>query len=141
MSKIITKEKLNLVIESTMKEAGLQMDENQICEECGGTMVEGICEGCSEMNEDKETKPDFLDLDKDGDKEESMKKAAKDKEEMEESDYMEEEEMVSEEEEMEETDEIEESISELTESLSNTTTKEILKEELDFFNRIINYGK
>jgi hypothetical protein len=33
----------------------------------------------------EEAKPDFLDLDKDGDKKESMKKAAKDKEEMEES--------------------------------------------------------
>lgn len=124
-----------------MKEAGLQMEENQTCEECGGTITEGMCNECGSSYMEEEAKPDFLDLDKDGDKEESMKKAAKDKEEMEESDYMEEEEMVSEEEEMEETDEIEESISELTESLSNTTTKEILKEELDFFNRIINYGK
>ena len=33
------------------------------------------------MQEDKKAKPDFLDLDGDGDKEESMKKAAKDKEE------------------------------------------------------------
>ena len=123
MSKIITKEKLNLVIESTMKEAGLQMEENQTCEECGGTITEGMCNECGSSYMEEEAKPDFLDLDKDGDKEESMKKAAKDKEEM------------------GETDEIEESISELTESLSNTTTKEILKEELDFFNRIINYGK
>ena len=123
MSKIITKEKLNLVIESTMKEAGLQMEENQTCEECGGTITEGMCNECGVSYMEEEAKPDFLDLDKDGDKEESMKKAAKDKEEM------------------EETDEIEESVSELTESLSNTTTKEILKEELDFFNRIINYGK
>ena len=34
-----------------------------------------------EFNELEESKPDFLDLDKDGDKEESMKKAAKDKKE------------------------------------------------------------
>ena len=134
MSKIITKEKLNLVIESTMKEAGLQMEENQTCEECGGTITEGMCNECGSSYMEEEAKPDFLDLDKDGDKKESMKKATKDKEKMEESDYMEEEEM-------EETDEIEESISNLTESLNNTTTKEILKEELDFFNKIINYGK
>ena len=35
--------------------------------------------------DEAKAKPDFLDLDKDGDKKEPMKKAAKDKEEMEES--------------------------------------------------------
>ena len=35
----------------------------------------------SECEVIEESKPDFLDLDKDGDKEESMKKAAKDKKE------------------------------------------------------------
>ena len=38
-----------------------------------------------EFNELEESKPDFLDLDKDGDKEESMKKAAKDKKKADES--------------------------------------------------------
>ena len=41
-------------------------------------------QGSKLMNEAKHAKPDFLDLDKDGDKEEPMKKAAKDAEEMEE---------------------------------------------------------
>jgi len=45
-----------------------------------------------EKNEEvKEAKPDFLDLDKDGDKEEPMKKAAKDKEKMKEDETIEEE--------------------------------------------------
>ena len=35
----------------------------------------------SEIMDEKKAKPDFLDLDKDGDKEEPMKKAAKDKKE------------------------------------------------------------
>ena len=44
-----------------------------------------------DKEEVEEAKPDFLDLDKDGDKEESMKKAAKDKEEMKEDETIEEE--------------------------------------------------
>ena len=40
-----------------------------------------VAETYREMVAEKEGKPDFLDLDKDGDKEESMKKAAKDKKE------------------------------------------------------------
>ena len=127
MSKIITKEKLNLVIESTMKEAGLQMEENQTCEECGGTITEGMCNECgvSYMEEGNEFTKELSDAREEGKATftvdgKTYKVEPADKE---------------------ETDEIEESISELTESLSNTTTKEILKEELDFFNRIINYGK
>jgi len=46
--------------------------EEEVCETCG----KEICECGSEMAE--EAKPDFLDLDKDGDKEEPMKQAAKD---------------------------------------------------------------
>ena len=44
MSKEITKKELDLVIESTLEEAGL-VSEKTLCEECGGTIVEGICEG------------------------------------------------------------------------------------------------
>jgi hypothetical protein len=62
MSKIISKKNIQTLIESTMKEV---MD--------------------SYVGEEKEPKPDFLDLDKDGDTEEPMKKAAEDKENMEES--------------------------------------------------------
>ena len=124
MSKIITKKQLSLVIESTLKEAGMKMEDNkEMCSECGtGMMVEGMCNECGySMNmEEAEAKPDFLDLDNDGDKEESMKKAAKEKEEK---------------------DEVEESVNDLTESLSKTTNNELLKEDLDFFNKMIKYGK
>jgi hypothetical protein len=117
MSKIITKKELNLVIENTLKEAGLKM-EVEMCEECGsGTMVEGVCNECgtSYMEESENVKPDFLDLDGDGDTEEPMKKAAKEK------------------------DEVEESVEELTESLFNTTNNKLLKEEMNNFNKLINY--
>jgi len=101
----------------------------EMCNECGGTMVEGVCEGCSEMSEDKEAKPDFLDLDNDGDKEEPMKDAAKEKEVTEitvgEKKYK----------------VVEESVNKLTEALSETTNKEIMKEDMDFFNKMVNYRK
>jgi len=121
MSKIITKKQLNLVMESSIEEAGHCVGDDMVtkesaCNECGGTMVEGVCEGCSEISEDKEVKPDFLDLDNDGDKEEPMKDAAKE-------------------------EVVEESVNKLTESLSETTKKEIMKEEIDFFNKMINYKK
>ena len=52
MSKVITKKELDLVIESTLEEAGL-VSEKTLCEECGGTIVEGICEGgCGKEKED-----------------------------------------------------------------------------------------
>jgi hypothetical protein len=139
MSKIITKKQLNLVIESTLKEfkyniTGNPNDPNQLpeppeelyisindesCPECGDVLKEGLCEsGCgTDYMGEADAKPDFLDLDKDGDKEEPMKKAAKEK------------------------DDVEESIDELRESLLNTTNTKILKEEMDFFNKMINYKK
>ena len=137
MSKIITKKQLNLVIENTLKEfkyniTGNPNDPNQLpeppkelytpqedesCPECGGMVKEGICEaGCgTDYMEEADAKPDFLDLDKDGDKEEPMKKAAKEK------------------------DEVEESVEELTESLLKTTNNKLLKEEMNNFNKLINY--
>jgi hypothetical protein len=45
---------------------------------------ESLLESYMSIYEEKGEKPDFLDMDKDGDKEESMKKALKDKEEKEE---------------------------------------------------------
>jgi hypothetical protein len=139
MSKIITKKQLNIVIESTLKEfkyntTGDPNDPNQLpeppeelilstegdmCPECGGVLKEGLCEsGCgSDYMGEADAKPDFLDLDKDGDTEEPMKKAAKEK------------------------DEVEESVEELTESLLKTTNTNVLKEEMEFFNKMINYKK
>ena len=61
MSKIIRKKDLDLVIESTLKEVGLFMED----ESCGTSYME------------EEPKPDFLDLDDDGDTEEPMKDAYK----------------------------------------------------------------
>ena len=122
MSKIITKKQLNLVIESTLKEAGMKMVE-ETCPECGGMIKEGLCEsgcGSGDYMEESDAKPDFLDLDKDGDKEESMKKAAKEKEEK---------------------DVVEDSVNKLGESVLNTTNNKLLKEDLDFFNKMIKYGK
>lgn len=54
----------------------------ETCNECG--MYESHCE-CPEGEVMEGNKPDFLDLDKDGDKKESMKKAAADKKEVKES--------------------------------------------------------
>jgi len=38
-------------------------------------------------------------------------------------------------------DKVEESVNELTESLYKTTKKELMKEDMDFFNKMINYNK
>ena len=111
MSKIIVKKDLDLVIESTLKEAGL-VSEESLCEECQGE----VCEKCE--SEKGNHKPDYIDLDNDGDKDESMKKAAKDKD-----------------------DVVESSLSSLSESINQTTKKEFLKEEMDHFNKLINHRK
>lgn len=126
MSKVITKKELDLVIESTLEEAGL-VSEESLCEECQGKG----CKSCEErdefdgragevigvdsdidkqrMGEEEDSKPDFLDLDDDNDTEEPMKKAAKEKESMEES--------------------------------TEDNNDKLLKEELNKFNKIINYRK
>jgi hypothetical protein len=117
MSKIITKKDLDLVIESTLKEVGLVSEEGS-CDTCGG--ADGVCEcGTSYMDEDD--KPDYIDLDGDGDKKESMKKASKDKKEKD--------------------DVVESSLNDISESINQTTKKEFLKEEMDTFNKLINYRK
>lgn len=56
--------------------------EKEICNSCGCDCDVCDCENCDcgQVTEKKKSKPDFLDLDKDGDKEEPMKKAVKDKE-------------------------------------------------------------
>ena len=98
MSKIITKKDLDLVVENTLKEAGL-------------------------LKEDENAKPDFLDLDGDGDKEEPMKKAAKEKEEN-----------------VEETDIVQESVDNLVEEFNKQNINEGLSNEIDNFKRFINYN-
>jgi hypothetical protein len=133
MNKIIKKTDITNLVESTMKEAGLlkegedmsymaYMDEEEMCEG----------EGCPDYMEEEEhmeeadAKPDYIDLDKDGDKEESMKKAAEDKEKMEES--------------VEEKDIVTESAEKLAEEASkHNVISEGLKKELGKFNKIINY--
>jgi BRCT domain type II-containing protein len=64
------------------EEEAYSREEGEKCEGCGCPKKEECdCDcGPSEMNERKKakSKPDFLDLDKDGNKKESMKKAAKD---------------------------------------------------------------
>jgi hypothetical protein len=124
MSKIITKKQLNLVIESTLKtiKEGDYMMEDNVCE-CGGPIVEGLCEGCgaSYMGEG-----DYMDEEKgkydDGD--------GKD----EKCDYV----PCNEE---YEDDMLEYSVNDLAESVIKTTNNEILKEGMDFFNKMINYRK
>lgn len=58
--------------------------EKEVCGSCDCDCENCDCENCDcgsqSVTEKKKSKPDFLDVDKDGDKKESMKKALKDKE-------------------------------------------------------------
>ena len=128
--KIVKKQDITNLIESTMKQAGIlkegedmsymaYMDEEEMCEGagCADYMDE------EENMEEADAKPDYIDLDGDGDKEESMKKAAKDKEEMEEQE-----------------DVVSESVKNLAiEASKHNVISEGLKKELDKFNKITNY--
>jgi hypothetical protein len=115
MSKIIKKSDITTLVETTMKQAGILKEEE------------------IDVDVNEADKPDYIDLDKDGDKEESMKKASKDKEEMDEAcddDMMEEEEM--------------DIVSESTKKLAGQASEhniisENLKKDLASFNKIINY--
>ena len=111
------------------------MNENkEMCSECGtGMMVEGMCNECGysmnmdeagvdegneftgELNKAREEGKATFTVDGKTYKVEPADKEDKDK--------------------------VEESVSELTESLSKTTNKEIMKEDMDFFNKMINYNK
>jgi hypothetical protein len=73
-----------------IKDLGSQMDaeaSDEVGEDFSDEMLKEIAEAVLEEDDEEaleeEAKPDFLDLDKDGDKEESMKDAAEDKEEAE----------------------------------------------------------
>ncbi len=114
MSKIIKKSDITNLVESTMKEAGILKEEE------------------IDVDVNEADKPDYIDLDKDGDKEESMKKASKDKKEMDEAcdDDMMEEEM----------DVVAESVNKLANDASeHNIISENLKKDLESFNKIINY--
>ena len=106
MSKIIKKRDLDSIIENTLKENGFIL-------------------------ENKKNKPDFLDLDGDGDKKESMKKAAKDKKNMEEEELCEGDDCGG--------DLIEDSTKELAEDVNKTTNNKLLSEEMDKFKKLINH--
>lgn len=121
MSKIIKKSDIINISEATMRQAGL-LGENEELNMEAYMEEEGMCEGEGCMEE--AAKPDYIDLDKDGDKEESMKKAVKDKEEMEES----------------EMDVVSESVDKLAgEASKHNIISENLKKDLNKFNKIINY--
>ena len=98
------------------------------CNECGGTMVEGVCEGCSGMSEagvdeGNEFTKELSDAREEGKatftvdgKTYKVEPAGEDKK-----------------------DNVEESVDKLTESLSKNIDKKVIKEEMDFFNKIIKY--
>lgn len=93
------------------------MKENkEMCSECGGNMVEGVCEGCSGMSEELHGGQKELDKNNNG-------------------------KIDSEDLAIMRGDKVKESVNELTESLNKTTNTNILKEDMDFFNKMINYNK
>lgn len=141
---------VTLSYEDEMKEGDYMedgMNENkEMCSECGtGMMVEGMCNECGysmnmdEAGVDEDKKPDFPDIDNDGDTDEPITKAAEDMDAAEES--------VEEEKVTEITvgdttyKVVEESVSKLTEALLETTNKEVVKEDIENFNKLINYRK
>jgi hypothetical protein len=129
MSKIIKKNDITKLVESTMIQAGL--------------LKEG------------DSKPDFLDLDKDGDKEEPMKKAANEAEEVEitvsddeteikhgdkEVEIEDEDDKEVEIEDEDDKDVVEESVNRLAKDASkHNIITENVKNDLERFNKIMNY--
>lgn len=130
---------VTLSYEDEMKEGDYMedgMNENkEMCSECGtGMMVEGMCNECGysmnmkeegvdegneftgELNKAREEGKATFTVDG-----KTYKVEPADKE--------------------EEKDKVEESVNKLTESLVKTTNKEIMKEDMDFFNKMINYNK
>lgn len=117
-----------------MKSEGDYMNDDttkeSACNECGGTMVEGVCEGCSGMSEagvdeGNEFTKELSDAREEGKatftvdgKTYKVEPAGEDKK-----------------------DNVEESVNKLTESLSKNIDKKVIKEEMEFFNKMINYKK
>jgi hypothetical protein len=119
-----------------MKSEGDYMNDDttkeSACNECGGTMVEGVCEGCSGMSEELHGDQKELDKNENGkiDSEDlAILRGGKEKEVTEisvgEKKYK----------------VVEESVNKITESLSKNIDKKVIKEEMDFFNKMINYKK
>lgn len=120
-------------MEDDMKEGDYMNDDTtkeSACNECGGTMVEGVCEGCSGMSEagvdeGNEFTKELSDAREEGKatftvdgKTYKVEPAGEDKK-----------------------DNVEESVDKLTESLSKNIDKKVIKEEMEFFNKMINYKK
>jgi hypothetical protein len=111
-----------------MNDMGDDTTKESACNECGGTMVEGVCEGCSGMSEagvdeGNEFTKELSDAREEGKatftvdgKTYKVEPAGEDKK-----------------------DNVEESVDKLTESLSKNIDKKVIKEEMDFFNKIIKY--
>lgn len=127
---------VTLSYEDSMKE-GDYMKEGEMCSECGsGMMVEGSCNECGysmnmkeagvdegneftgELNKAREEGKATFTVDGKTYKVEAVDKEEEPKKES-----------------------VDESIKGLTKSLMKTTNNKLLKEEKDFFNKIINYGK
>jgi hypothetical protein len=127
MSKIIKKSDIIRLSENTMRQIGILKENEEVDMEMYNEMdymeEQALCEECGEADcdctMDEADKPDFLDLDKDGDKKESMKKASKEKEEK---------------------DVVEESINRLSrEASKHNIISENVKGDLERFNKIMNY--
>jgi hypothetical protein len=116
--------------DDSMKAEGEMTEE--MCNECGGTMVEGICEGgCGSMKEeDVDEGNEFTGALSDA------REKGEDTFKVDGKTYR-----VEEVKEGEEKTSVEESVTKLTEALNETTNKEIIKEDMDFFNKMINYKK
>lgn len=142
-----------IVYQDEMKEGdymGDNMNENKkMCSECGtGMMVEGTCNECGysmNMGEETEEVDSEVELEEETEEMEEgnefTEKLADARKEGKPTFTIDGKTYKVEPVDKEEKDDVKESISELTESLYNTTKKEILKEEMDFFNKIINYNK
>jgi len=142
-----------IVYQDEMKEGdymGDNMNENKkMCSECGtGMMVEGTCNECGysmNMGEETEEVDSEVELEEETEEMEEgnefTEKLADARKEGKPTFTIDGKTYKVEAVDKEEKDDVKESISELTESLYNTTNKEILKEEMDFFNKIINYNK
>ena len=132
-----------------MKSEGDHMDDHmteEMCNECGGTMKEGICEGCGSMKEGDVDENFVLAADEAKDKGDDEFEYPKGSGKMHpvtiKADIKNEEKEVTEITVGEKKYKVvEESVNKLTEALSNTTNKEIIKEDMDFFNKMVNYKK
>jgi len=118
-----------------MKSESDHMNEEQMCNECGGRMVEGVCEGCEGMSE--------AGVDEGNEFSGALAKAKEKGENTFKVDGKTYTVTEVKEEEVKEVDNtsVEESVNGLTEALNETTNKEIIKEDMDFFNKMVNYKK